>query len=147
MGCRFGVLLGALWPHSSHLLLHTSFWPGGWGWEDNSYLLAARFQCWLCSPPECGNGMDRIVFKDLEVKEIWRVKRPKARDHLLFYAVTPGHFADLGLSLLFHQKMGWIEPSQILPSPGMEFLVCRKPGWVIHIHFYLSTTLYLMSFS
>lgn len=88
-----------------------------------------------------------LFLKDLGVKEIRRVKRPEARDHLLFYAVTRGHFADLGLSLLFHQKMGWIVPSQILPSPGMAFLVCREPGWVIRTHFYLSTRLYLMSFS
>lgn len=78
--------------------------------------------------------MDRVAFKNLGVNEIVKtVKSSEAGDHLWFYIVTPGDFADLGLSFLFYQRKGWIAHSRILARPGMEFLVCREPGWIIHM--------------
>lgn len=75
-----------------------------------------------------------LLLKNLGVNEIVKtVKSSEAGDHLWFYIVTPGDFADLGLSFLFYQRKGWIAHSRILARPGMEFLVCREPGWIIHM--------------
>lgn len=68
-----------------------------------------------------------LLLKNLGVNEtVKTVKSSEAGDHLWFYIETPGDFADLGLSFLFYQRVGWIAGSQILPGPGMEFLVCKE---------------------